>query len=365
MADLESKLAQNVLVKSLGLKKGDSVVIETWTDALPYARTFVKEARRLGLRPVVLYEDEPAWWEAVEAKQLDGFKDLAPPESAAVANADGYVFFRGPGDQARLSKIPDKVQERATAYNMGWYKLAGKAGVRGCRMWLGMATDPTAEMYHVDPAAWRAGLIAAGVVEGPRMYATGKKLVAAVQKGSELRLTHPNGTDITIQLDGAKPRIDAGHVDAETRKRPFGVLANNPSGQVLFATDKGRANGTIVANRTIYVGPFRMAEQRFTFEDGRLTEHTLGVGADDFEKAVKEAKKNQLVQSYFSIGLNPMSRNVPPAEDTEEGGMTVGSGNNGFIGGKIGGPFLAPAMVGEGLIAVDGRPIAKGGKVLV
>lgn len=365
MADPQSKLAQNVLVKNLGLKKGDSVVIEAWTDALPYARSFVKEARRLGMRPVVLYEDEPAWWEAVDAKQFAGFKDLAPPESAAVANADGYIFFRGPGDQARLSKVPDKLQERATAYNMGWYKLAGKAGVRGVRMWLGMATDPTAEMYQIDPAAWRAGLIAAGAVEGPRMYATGKRIAAAVKNGSEVRLTHPNGTDITIQLDGARSRIDAGHVNDETRKRPFGVLANNPSGQVLVATDKGRANGTVVSNRTIYVGPFHMAEQRYTFEDGRLTDYSVGIGAADFDKTVKQAKKSQLVQSYFSIGLNPMGRNVPPAEDTEEGGMTVGSANNSFLGGKVGGPFLAPAMVGEGTITIDGRTIAKGGRVLL
>lgn len=365
MPDAQSKLARAVLVDNLRLKKGDTVLIESWTDAIPYSRAFVSEARRLGIRPLVLYEDEPAWWEAVDGKQFGQFEDLAAHEAAAVANADGYVYFWGPGDRARLNHVPEKVQERVTAWNQGWYKLASKSGLRGTRMWLGIATEPTAAMYHIDPEEWRAGLIAAGAVDGPKMLAKGKRVAQAVEKGSELRLRHPNGTDVTFQLRGAKYRIDAGQVGPEERKRPFGMLSNNPSGQVLVALDKSQANGTVVSNRTIYVGPDRFADQRFTFEDGALTDYSVGLGTESFAKTMKGAKPSSRVHSYVSIGLNPFARNVPPAEDTEEGGMTVGMGNNGFIGGKIGGPFLAPAMVGEGEISIDGRTIARGGKVLL
>ena len=365
MAEAPAKLARAVLVDNLRLKKGDTVLIESWTDAIPYARTFVKEARRLGIRPMVLYEDDEAWWDAVDGGQFSHFSDLASHESAAVANADGYVYFWGPGDRARLSALPDKAQERATAWNPGWYKLADKAGLRGTRMWLGIATDRTAAMFHVDPAEWRAGLVAAGAVDGPKMYAKGKRVAQAIRKGSELRLTHPNGTDVTIQLDGAKPRVDAGQVGAEELKRAFGMLSNNPSGQVLVAVDKSHANGTVVSNRTIYVGSDRFADQRFTFADGELTDYSVGLGTAAFEKTMKQAKKPSRVQSYLSIGLNPYARNVPPTEDTEEGGMTVGVGNNGFVQGKVRGPFIAPAMVGEGEITIDGRTIAKGGKVLL
>lgn len=365
MAESPSKLAHAVLVGNLRLKKGNTVLIESWSDSVPYARTFVKEARRLGIRPMVLYEDDEAWWDAVEGRRFTQFADLASHESAAVANADGYVYFWGPGDRKRLSALPEKAQERATAWNPGWYKLASKSGLRGTRMWLGIATDPTAEMFHVDPAEWRAGLIAAGAVDGPKMWAKGKRVAAAIAKGSTLRLQHPNGTDLTFRLTGAKSRVDAGQVGPEERKRPFGMMANNPSGQVLVAVDQSHADGTVVANRTIYVAPDRFADQRFTFEDGALTDYSVGVGREAFEKGMKMAKPASRVHSYLSIGLNPFGRNVPPAEDTEEGGMTVGVGNNGFLRGKVGGPYLAPAMVGEGEISIDGRTIAKGGKVLL
>ncbi|MGC2290097.1 MAG: hypothetical protein WA688_09635 [Thermoplasmata archaeon] len=98
MSAAVESLARTVLGKNLATHKRESVIIETWPHTLEYARAFVEETRRLGAVPTLLYEDEPAWWSAVEAKNFRPFAKLSKAEKAAVAKADVYVHFFGPED---------------------------------------------------------------------------------------------------------------------------------------------------------------------------------------------------------------------------------------------------------------------------
>ena len=95
MSEPESTLANAVLSRNLKVKKGESVVIEAWTHALPYVRAFVREARRLGAHPTVLYEEEDAWWDAVKSKQLGSFQKLSAAERETIASADVFLGLRG------------------------------------------------------------------------------------------------------------------------------------------------------------------------------------------------------------------------------------------------------------------------------
>src|SRR5579863_10382040 len=114
MADPAARLARAVLAENLKVKKGESVLIESWTHSLPYARAFVREARRLGARPTVFYEDEAAWWDAVEGGRTKVLSRMSDAERAAVKNADVFIYFWGPEDRPRTTGLPDKVQEEIT-----------------------------------------------------------------------------------------------------------------------------------------------------------------------------------------------------------------------------------------------------------
>jgi hypothetical protein len=53
-----------------------------------------------------------------------------------------------------------------------------------------------------------------------------------------------------------------------------------------------------------------------------------------------------------------------PLEDTEEGAVLFGIGNNAFLGGRVAIPFQGYALLGGATVEVDGTPIAKSGRVL-
>jgi leucyl aminopeptidase (aminopeptidase T) len=364
MSESLDRLAHAVLAENLKVRRGESVLLECWPYSIPYARAFVNEARRLGARPTVLYEDEEAWWREVDAKRYGGFASLSPPERSAVASADVFVHFYGPEDRGRMSLLPDKVRERITGYNEEWYRVARKAGLRGCRMSIGQATDSAAAMFGLDGPTWRQRLIEAGCASTKTMSTKGTALVSKIRKGKELTIRHPNGTDLSMRLTGAKVRLDVGLVNAEERKRPYGMLANNPTGQIFVGLNASDANGTFVSNRPVYVGYNRSGGMRWSFSNGRITELSCSEGKEEFMKAYNAAPKGKDRMGYLSLGLNPGAREVAPCEDTEEGAALIGIGGNSFFGGNVKIPFTGFALIGEATIQIDGKTVAQGGRVL-
>jgi len=364
MADPADQLAHRVLAENLRVRRGESVLIESWAHSLPYARAFVREARRLGARPTILYEDEDAYWEAVSAGNYAPWANLSKAERSAIENANVYVYFWGPADRPRYEALPPKVQEKMTAYNDEWYKVAGKAGLRGVRMSLGMASDENAKTYGHDGPSWRAQVVRAGSVDAKALLRKGRRLADAIEGGREMHLHHDNGTDLTLRLGKVHTRVDVGLVDAAAMKRPFGMMTNNPAGQVFAAIDGARAEGTVVSNRAVFLNNVLYDGIKWTLSDGHLTARSIGSGRAAFEKAFAKAPKGKDELGLVSIGLNPEGKEMFPNEDSEEGAVLLGVGNNGFVGGRIRIPFQGYTMVGDADVEIDGTPVVRSGRVL-
>jgi aminopeptidase len=366
MSDSAASLARAVLRTNLAIRKGESVIIETWPHTLEYARAFVAETRRLGAVPTLLYEDESAWWDAVDARNLDSFAKLSKAEKAAIGKADAYVHFFGPGDQVRLNSLSEPVRNKAFAFNEEWYDTAHKGGLRGARMSVGLMADAFAEKFGQTGPALREKLLRAGSVDAAKMAQKGGKLQRAIEIGSELRIRHPNGTDLTFRLKGVHARADTGILDAATKKRRYGLLANNPTGLLMVGVDSANAVGKVVSNRAVYdtVAAKRFAGAGWTFEAGKLTSWKYSEGAKLFQKAFAKGGKGREKLSYFSIGLNPEGKEAAPAEDTEEGAVLLSVGNNAFAGGTITAKMRGYAMVAGADVEIDGKPIISKGRIL-
>lgn len=358
-------LARAVLGKNLAIRRGESVIIETWPHTLEYARAFVAETRRLGAVPTLLYEDEPAWWDAVDAKNFGPFAKLSKAEKAAVGKADAYVHFFGPADQVRASSLPGPVRDKAFAFNEEWYDAAHKGGLRGTRMSIGLMPDVYAEKFGLTGPQLREKLLKAGSADATKMAQKGAKLRKAIEKGSVVRLRHSNGTDLTFRLRGVHVRADTGLVDAAAKKRRYGVLSNNPTGLLMVAVDKASAVGTVVSNRAVYdiMPAKRSAGAAWTFEAGKLTQRKFGEGAKEFEEAFANGGKGREELSYFSIGLNPEGKEAAPAEDTEEGAVLISVGNNTFAGGTNKAKMRGYAMIAGADVEIDRKPVVSGGRI--
>jgi leucyl aminopeptidase (aminopeptidase T) len=358
------RLARQVLTKRLHVQPKESVTIECYPSALPWAAGFVREARRLGAYPLVHYEDERSYWTAVEEGRADLVGTLGPAEWAALRATDVYIYFWGPEDNPRLSRIPEKAQGAVFGFNGRWYETARKAGVRGARMAIARATDPSATYRGIPRATWEREVFRASLRDPRSMAKDADRLRRAFERGKELRVRHANGTDVTLALGGYPVNVTLGEVTPADLKTPFGMLANVPDGTVYLAVDPGTADGTVVANRAnAGFGPSQVGG-RFRFRGGRLAGFSFSAGGSAFRSGYREAGKERDLPSFIEVGLNPDLHRAPGLHESEAGAVTVGVGANASFGGPTKGGFLGSLTVAGAELSVDGTPLVRGGRVL-
>ena len=363
--ELATKLARNILSNTLRVRRGENVIIETWSESLPWARPFVNEARRLGAHPMMLYEDEASYWEALEAGNSRETGRVGTHEWAALAKTSAYVFFFGPSEFPRRSSLSEKQRAGLAAYNAEWYRRAAKAKLRGARMYLGRTGQLAAERWKLDLDAWREEMLRASLVPPADMHRLGMRVGERMRRGKHVTVSHSNGTEVSFRLGKFPVQLDDALVDASDLKIGNN-LATIPGGVVGVAIDHTSAEGVAISNHTTYPDSGPVSGIRWEFGDGHLTAQSYESGGEPLEAAYAKApRKGRDRLGFFSVGLNPEISHLPQMEDQELGAVLLSIGGNTFRGGKNASPFGTWAVLTGADVAIDGKPLLEGGKIVV
>lgn len=358
------RLARQVLTVRLHLRPGENVTIETYPSALPWALGFVREARRLGARPLLHYEDERSYWAAVEEGTFDAIGQPGSHEWAALAKTDVYIYFWGPEDGARLEALPEAAFEKLVAFNSKWYEVARRAGVRGARMGVARVTAANARRWGVPLDAWRKEVVSATMLNPKQFVADSRNVQKALERGHTVRIRHPNGTDLTLALAGRKALVDLGWVTAASRRTRFGTMASVPDGCVYVAIDESTADGTLVSNRMSNLFGEPVREGRWTFRGGRLVGQRYGTGAVGGPAEYAKGGKGRDRPGMLEVGLNPSICISPGLEEGERGAVTTFVGSNIGYGGRTRSNFIAHLTVAGAELSIDGRAVVRDGRIL-
>jgi hypothetical protein len=358
-----ARLVDLVLRESLGLRAGETVTIETWTHSLGWADELTAAARRIGAHPLVLYESEPAFWSSDAPAVTRAMATLGATEVAVLEASDAWVYLPGPSDLPRIASTKPALQRVLDRWDDQWLRLASARGLRACRLEFAGASPPLAELYGVDLAAWQRELYEGSLVPPKQLEATGQKIARSLAKGRRVTLTHPNGTHLTLGLKGREPVVLDGRIRPRDQ-RSGRLLTSLPSGVVIVPLDERFAEGTVRANLITrhYRGTF--GDAHWTFRDGRLAEATAGAGRGVFDASWSRAGPERARPALFSIGLNPKIRSAPFLEDQRTGVVTVYIGRNADFGGRTRGAYREYAMLDGADVAVDGRPLVSGGRIV-
>ncbi len=353
-----TRVARSILQRNLRLRAGERVTIEAWPHTLPWAVALAREARRKRALPVILYEDEGAYWDVVGSGGAKLLGTAAAHEFAALGKTDVYLHMWGPGDRMRLNRLPPAQQESLVGFNDAWYASARKTGLRGARLELGRPYPSLAEAYGVPLEVWTDQLVAGSLVDPAELGRRAAPIAAALRRGRRVRIRHPNGTDLTVGLAGHSPRVLDGRPRTDDPKRPFDLLATVPSGLVRVALDETVADGTLVANRTCYYDDGAARSATFEFSGGRLASARFGSGGERFDGPYAKGGRGRDQPGLLSIGLNPALHDTPQLEDIEAGAVLVSVGGNGQLGGKNRSPFFGWGIVAGATVEIDGRSLA-------
>ncbi len=359
-------LARRLLGEALKVRSGETVTIETWNHTLPYASACVVEARLRGARPLLLLEEESAFWRSLDGNGRSGkAPTIGAHELAALARTDAYIFFPGPAERPRYVALPPSTRAALGRENSTWLALAKRSKVRAVRCALGYASEPQAAYWGVSATTWRGQLLRAALEPDlGALVRDGKRARDLLKRGKVLRITSANGTDLSMRLKGRAPVTDDGVVSPDDQARGF-VVTTAPPGNVVVAVDERSAEGIVIGSRPSYLSTGRVDGGQWEIHAGHLTNAWFTEGHTGFEEQFRAAPRGRDVIGLIAIGLNPsLAPGTPQVEDQEAGAVTVAVGGNTGYGGSNRCPYLAWIVVGEATVAVDGKPLLDRGKLL-
>ena len=174
-----------------------------------------------------------------------------------------------------------------------------------------------------------------------------------------IRLTTPEGTDLTIRTAGRSAIAQTGFVT-----RP-GELSGLPDGEATLAPLERLTEGVIVSPYIAdQIGeitePFRMEIRK-----GRITSVTGGKQAKELKRILESRDDaGYKAASQFALGTNPACRVIPNTREISKklGTAHIAIGDNISLGGKSKGTYHIDIVFLNVSVYLDGKCIVKDGE---
>ncbi|HTP54798.1 MAG TPA: hypothetical protein VML94_07580 [Thermoplasmata archaeon] len=360
--------ARNLLRRTLRLRRGESILIETWSGTLPWATSLDLEARILGARPLVSLKDEPSYWRSMSDAPTSQLGRVGNHEWAALKASDAYVYLYGPEDALREESLPGTAARRAESNNHELMRVIQKYGVRCVRWDLGRTSQLWARRYRVDLQNWRRELIAASMVDPTGMQRDGARIAKRLHRGQEAIITHANGTRLVLRLARRIPKVDDGVIDQKDMKSG-NVMLVMPAGVVSVTVDEQYAEGRFVSNATgvlfVHGKEIPLPQGSWTFRKGALDDFDCPEGGKQFRKELNDLGKPRVPAGQLSVGLNSHISTIPLMFDQARGAITFMMGRNAQAGGRSRSPHLIAYLdLMGGSLQVDGEPLVDQGRLV-
>jgi leucyl aminopeptidase (aminopeptidase T) len=189
----------------------------------------------------------------------------------------------------------------------------------------------------------------------PRVRDECGRLLEQVAGADEVRVTSPQGTDITVEPGPREWREDAGIV------HDSGGMTNLPAGEVYVSPET--ADGTVVVDGTM-MPHGRLADgQTVAFEvaDGRVTDIADDALREEVEAAAAEAGDAVYNLAELGIGTNlAVSELVGSVllDEKAAGTVHLAIGDDHGIGGDVEAPIHLDGVLAEPSVFADGDPVA-------
>lgn len=206
--------------------------------------------------------------------------------------------------------------------------------------------------------AWTHGAMTA---DFEQIRAVAERVAARLRGASEVRVTSPAGTDVTMRIDGREPK---GWLTGICRNA--GEVSAYPGGEVSLPPLEGTADGTIVIER-VMTDLGELAEPVvWTMRDGLAVAVEGGEQAGQLRRLI-DGVAGATNLAELGIGLNPLARIGPHITESKKrlGTAHFALGDNaGGYGGVVECPLHLDGMVLDATVVVDGADLVRDGALV-
>jgi leucyl aminopeptidase (aminopeptidase T) len=229
-------------------------------------------------------------------------------------------------------------------------------------------TAAAARVHGVSVAELTRIFWSALAVTPDELRQAGGAVKDAIGAGKQVRVTHPNGTDLTFSVEERPVLVSDGTTSPESLSDNV-VETHLPAGEVLVVPVRDSANGRVVVGRMPFEGGW-LEQFSLEFKQGRVVRHQgKPTGAyKRFQQLYAAAPKIGRDEfALLDIGVNRGARasnGNALLSSIPAGTVTVGIGNNTRGGGETDIPFSFVAPLAGATVTVDDRAIVEKGELV-
>ncbi|MCX7022148.1 MAG: aminopeptidase [bacterium] len=308
------KAADIAVLRCMGVKAGESVLIVVDTPQRDFGPLFAAPCLTVGAEPLIL---------EMTPRESHGEE---PPEAVARAMLGADVIL-----------MPTSKSLSHTAARLA----ATQAGAR------------IASLPMITPEVMGRTLVA----DYDEIERRNERLLGVLAGKSRVRLSSPAGTDLTFSIEGRTFRADGG-----INHRP-GDFANLPAGEVYAAPVEGTAAGILVVDGSM-AGLGLLAEPiELVITDGSVVEIRGGEEAEELERLITPFGWDARNVAELGIGTNETATITGNVLEDEKvlGTCHVALGDNSTFGGRVSVASHLDGIVRAPTLEADGEVILGGG----
>jgi leucyl aminopeptidase (aminopeptidase T) len=197
-----------------------------------------------------------------------------------------------------------------------------------------------------------------------KLQATVKAVKAILSGGKEIQITNANGTDIKMRIENRQVFESDGSISDDDLKKGYAASqVYLPAGEVYFAPVPGTAEGKVFVDRLFYQDK-EIIGLTLIFQKGKLISMTAKSGIEPFKAIYDAAEAGKEEFAFIDLGINPDVRIKPNSKLVAwmpAGMITVGIGNNIWVGGENKNPFGSSFFLPGSTLKVDGKLLIENG----
>ena len=184
------------------------------------------------------------------------------------------------------------------------------------------------------------------------------KYAKILDKGKQVRVTTPAGTDITFSIEGREGHPDTGIIHNR------GEFTNLPAGEAYLAPVEGTANGTVVVDGAIFASGILKDPIVIKVKDGFAEEVSGCEYAKTLEEHFNKIGRNSRNVAELGIGTNKNAKIIGIVLEDEKvlGTVHIAFGDNSSMGGNVSVESHLDGILLKPTLIIDGETIMKDGE---
>jgi leucyl aminopeptidase (aminopeptidase T) len=364
VAERLRKVAKKVLDNALPIRGGQVAAFYAGYENLDIAYAFAAECEVRGIETLVQSRGDYINQTKLLEAPLGIFERVPKVPQALVDVADWFVLLTGANFDNSIFRKPELKERLLNVRKVS--KWSTDALLQLC------LKEKTHLVAFLDPNLEQARALGKSYLEVREMFLDsldidyqaltklGRKIINVMQKGGEIHLTCPKGSDLRLQADD-RPWINDDGKPLPPKASVNQYIHNLPVGEVFVAPTEDSARGVVYPKSFpggVYDGI------RIEFKGKEPATVSAQKGFEFMKPRLEKATGNPYSIAEFAFGTNPCG-NILLATEKAQGTCHVAIGQNTWLGGKNKCSIHWDFVVENPTVTIDDRPVLKNGKFIV